>query len=219
MVRGQLFDLLSPFADLIYAIFFISFFIGTALLLFIDRQIARRAWIAAFLSVLIVVTVLGVPMFPVVDMHKFASPNLEEDRTIHELHIVDEEGNEIRYDTRAAPPVKGTRTSGLAGDMVYEYTDQERLDMATFLVDRAEKHRLDIQNGGAFIFEWFQPPRYVDSQKWSHNTITGMSEFESIRVYERDMVYSENNTELQTVSKELKLEINVRDRTISQRAE
>lgn len=216
MITDQLVDALSPFADLILPGFYLAFFAGTLLMLALKhRAYARQLWLGGFLSALLVVTVLGAPILPVVDMHKFPDPTPEE-QTYHELRIVDEEGNEIRYDTRAVPPMQGTRTSRLGRWMVEDYTDEERLEMAGFLVGEAEEYRTELLADRREPLARLQPPRYVDEERWTASDVRGLSRFESIRVYRHTVVFSEDSTEIDSRETELRLEVTPRDDTIEE---
>ena len=216
MITDALVDALSPFADLILPGFYLAFLGGTLLLLVLkERPYARRLWLGAFLSSLLVVTVLGAPILPVVDMHKFPEPTPEE-QTYHELRVVDAEGDEIRYDTRAVPPMQGTRTSRLGRWMVERYDDQRRLEMAGFLLREAEEYRAALLTDGRRPLERLQPPRYVDEERWTAAEVRELSRFESIRVYRHTVVFSEDSTGIESKDTELRLEVNPRAETIEE---
>lgn len=216
MITDQLVDALSPYADLILPGFYLAFFAGTLLMLVLkERAYARRLWLAGFLSVLLVITILGAPILPVVEMHKFPDPTPEE-QTYHELRVVDEDGNEIRYDTRAVPPMQGTRTSRLGRWMVERYADEKRLEMAGFLLDEAEEYRTELLADRRRPLERLQPPRYVDEERWTAADVRGLSRFESIRVYRHTVVYSADSTEIESRETELRLEVTPREETIEE---
>lgn len=216
MITDQLVDALSPFADLILPGFYLAFLGGTLLMLALKhRAYARRLWLGGFLSSLLVVTLLGAPILPVVDMHKFPDPTPEE-QTYHEIRIVDEEGNEIRYDARAVPPMQGTRTSRLGRWMVEDYSDGQRLEMAGFLVGEAEEYRAELLADRRRPLERLQPPRYVDAERWTASDVRDLSRFESIRIYRHTVVFSEDSTAIDSRETELRLEVNPRDDTIEE---
>lgn len=214
MITDQIVEALSPFADIILPGFYLAFLGGTLLMLVLKhRAFARRLWLAGFLSTLLVVTVLGAPILPVVDMHKFSQPSPEE-RTYHEVRVVDADGTEIRYDTRAVPPMQGTRTSGLGRWMVERFDDERRLEMATFLLSEAEEYRAELLAGERGGLERLQPPRYVDESRWTAADVRGLERFESIRVYRHTIVFSEDSTEIESSETELRLEVDPGDGTI-----
>lgn len=216
MIADLIVDVLKPFADLILPGFYVAFFAGTLVLLALkERRYARRLWLTGFLTALLVITVLGAPILPVVDMHKFAEPTPEE-QTYHEFRVVDEDGDEIRYDTRAIPPMQGTRTSALGSAMVNRYGDDRRLELAAFMLDNAREYRSDVEAGGPGGAERLQPPRYVDEERWTAAELSGHSRFESIRVYRHTIVFSADSTEIESKETSLELEVNPGDGTIDE---
>lgn len=213
MIAELVVDLLKPFAEFILPGFYVAFVGGTLLMLALaDRRFARRLWLGGFLSALLVVTVLGAPIVPVVDMHKFAEPTPEE-QTYHELRVVDEDGQEIRYDTRAVPPVQGTRTSALGHRMVHRYDDGRRLELAAFLIREAEEYRESVL-AGPRLHERLEPPRYVDEARWTPAAVGEMSSFETIRVYRHTVVFSADSTTIESRETALALEVTPEDGTV-----
>lgn len=216
MITDLVVDALSPYGDLILPGFYVAFFAGTLVLLALsDREMARRVWLAGFLSVLVVITVLGAPVLPVVDMHKFSQPTPEE-RTYHEFRVVDADGEEIRYDTRAIPPMQGTRTSSLGYSMIERYDDERRLELAAFMLKHAREYRANVEAGGPSAVERLQPPRYVDEERWTAADLAGLSMFESLRVYRHTIVFSADSTEIESKETTLELEVTPGDGTIKE---
>lgn len=216
MITDVLVDALSPFADLVLPGFYLAFLGGTlAMLALKNRAFARRIWLAGFLSSLLVVTALGAPILPVVEMHKFPEPTPEE-QTYHEIRVVDADGTEIRYDTRAVPPMQGTRTSRLGRWMVERYDDERRLELAAFLLAEAEEYRAELLSDGRDPADRLDPPRYVDAERWTAADVRGLSEFESIRVYRHTVVFSEDSTEIASRETELRLEVTPSDDSIEE---
>lgn len=195
MVGDTLVELLGPIADLLLPAIYASFMIGTAVLLALaDRRPARRLWLVGLFSGLVVVTLVGAPLLPFVDMNKYAD-STDEEFTYYEIRMVDAEGTELRYDTRAIPPVKGgTRHSRLGGLMVESYSDGERLEMARFLFDSAVEYRAEVEADEARRLERLQAPRYVDSEPWTREDLADVEPFRSIRIYEVTLVYEDDNT-------------------------
>lgn len=216
MITDLIVDLLQPFADLILPGFYVAFFAGTLLLLALkERRYARRLWLTGFLSVLLVITLLGAPIVPIVDMHKFAEPTPEE-QTYHEFRVVDADGDEIRYDTRAIPPMQGTRTSALGSAMVNRYDDERRLELAAFMLENAREYRAEVESGGPSAAERLQPPRYVDEERWTAADLADHSAFVSIRVYRHRIVFSADSTEIETRETTLQLEVTPDEGTVEE---
>lgn len=195
MVGDTLVELLGPIADLLLPAIYASFMIGTAVSLALaDRRLARRVWLVGLFSGLVVVTLVGAPLLPFVDMNKYAD-STDEEFTYHEIRMVDGDGTELRYDTRAIPPVKGgTRHSRLGGLMVESYSDEERLAMARFLFDSAVEYRAEVEADDPRRLERLAAPRYVDSEPWTRDDLAEMGPFRSIRIYEVTLVYEDDDT-------------------------
>jgi hypothetical protein len=212
-------DILSEFTRVLFPAVYISFFLGTLLILALARRrFAREVWLAGFFTTLLAVTLVGMPLLPVVDMHKFAEPT-EEERTYHEIRAVDAGGDEIRFDDRAIPPVTGTRTASLAGAMVLEYTDEERLEMGEFLLSNSREYRQSVESGDRSVTERLQPPRYVDDPAWTAGELEEYEAFGSIRIYERTLVYADDNTGVESNDERLRLTVDVVDGTVTEHGE
>ena len=209
-------DHLAPFTEIIFPTVYVLFFLGTLLcLVFAHRRIARQVWLAGFFSTLLAVTLVGMPLMPVVDMHKFAEPN-DEERIYYEVRIVDAAGDEIEYDDRATPPTSGSRTSTIAGDMAAEYDDEERVAMAEFFISNAEEYRTEIESGGPPAYERLQPPRYVDDERWTADELTEYEEFEAVRVYERTVTFTDDTTAVESNEEQFLLTVNVANQTTTE---
>lgn len=218
MVADALVDLLAPVADSLLPAVYVSFVVGTAALLALaDRRIARRVWLVGLFSGLVVVTLVGAPLLPFVDMNKYAD-STDEEFTYYEIRMVDGNGTELRYDTRAIPPVKGgTRHSRLAGLMVESYSEAERLEMATFLFERAVAYRAEVEADEPRPLERLQAPRYVDSEPWTREDLEGAGPFETIRIYERTIVYEDDNTGIAALHERERVEIDPAAGTVDER--
>lgn len=223
MAIEALIDLLGPYAKLLLPGLYVAFFLGTLGLLGVAQlrprfaRPARRLWLLGFFSGLAVTTAIGAPILPFVDMNKYSEPS-DETFTYHQIRIADGDGNEIEYDSRAAPPVKGnSRESRLAAKLLRSYSDAERLEMARFLLESARDYRERVESGDTSPLEDLQPPRYVDDQAWTAGELEGFSTFESIRVYRGEMVYEADDTGIESHDRELRLVIDVEDEQIEER--
>lgn len=205
----QFIDFIVPYADYILPTFFIFFVLGTVLAFAASRRPGvRTAYLSGFFAVLIVVTIIGAPLFPIVDMHKFPNP-VPDESTTNEVRIVDTEGNELVYDSRAVPPLEGG--SSTFGSALVGYDETERVEMAQFLVENANEYRDDISSGEASApSDAVQPPRYVDSPEWTTEDVEETTDFETIRVYRETTVFNNDNTDAD-LTYELRLEIDTND--------
>lgn len=206
---------LSAFSGLIRGTFYVFFFAATVVtFVFRERRYVKQAYLAMFLSGLVVVTLVGASVLPLVEMHKFAN-TVDDEEQYYQITIVDEQGTELRYDTRATPPVMGTRTSGLAESMVEDQTDPERLEMGRFLVSNAEEYRASVRRGERDgITQRLSAPRYVEEDRWTAADLEGTSAFVAIRIYERTIRFAEDNSEVADSSRRVVLEVNTDDETI-----
>lgn len=184
-------------------------FIGGTIFTFIFSacRYVKEFYLSIFLTGLFAVTLVGIPMFPFIEMHKFAHTH-DDDHSYHEITIVDEQGNELEYDSRAAPPVQGTRVTHLATSMANEYSDEERLKIASFLLSNANEYKESVRRGDHKSLQArLSAPRYVDDSRWTQADLDGVSEFQSIRIYERTIQYSDDNSEVANSSRQLILEV------------
>lgn len=203
----------------LFPVVYAGFFLGTlGILAFARRRYAREVWLAGFFTTLLVVTLVGMPLLPVVDMHKFAHPS-EEEETYYEIRIVDASGEELRFDDRATPPTTGTRTSTVAGQMADEYTHEQRLEMGEFYLTNAREHRQAVESGDRSVTDRLQPPRYVDDRAWTAAELEAYEAFEAIRIYERTVIYSDDNTAVESNEERPRVTIDPTDRTVTEHEE
>lgn len=218
MVGDTLVELLGPIADRLLPAIYVSFVAGTVVLLALaDRPLARRLWLVGLFSGLVVVTLVGAPLLPFVDMNKYAD-STDEEFTYYEIRMVDGDGTELPYDTRAIPPVKGgTRHSRLGGLMVGSYSDAERLEMARFLFDSAVAYRDEVETDDQRHLERLEAPRYVDSEPWTREDLADVGPFRSIRIYEVTLVYEDDNSGIASRDDQERLRIDPATGTIEER--
>ncbi|MFP8955177.1 hypothetical protein ACLI4Y_00480 [Natrialbaceae archaeon A-CW3] len=209
-------ELLSQFTDILFPAVYVLFFVGTlGVLALAHWRVARQVWLAGFFATLIAVTLVGMPLLPVVDMHKFAQP-ADEEQTYYEIRIVDAAGNEIDLDDRATPPMTGTRTSTVAGEMANDYSDEERLEMGTFYLESIQDYREMIESGGPPAYERLQPPRYVDDHQWTADELDAYEEFEAIRVYERTVIYTDDSSDVEVNEEHHRVTVDVANETVTE---
>ncbi|MFP9190323.1 hypothetical protein ACLI4Q_01465 [Natrialbaceae archaeon A-CW1-1] len=209
-------EFLSQFTDIIFPAVYILFFIGTlGVLALAHWGVVRQVWLAGFFATLIAVTLVGMPLLPVVEMHKFAQPS-DEEETYYEIRVVDAAGNEIELDDRATPPMTGTRTSTVAGEMANDYTDEERLELGAFYLETIQEYRGMIEAGGPPAYERLQPPRYVDDHQWTADELEDYEEFEAIHIYERTVIYTDDNTAVASNEERHRVTIDVANETVTE---
>ena len=208
--------ILSEVTQLLFPVVYVLFFLGTfGILAVAHRRFAREVWLAGFFATLLAVTLVGMPLLPVVDMHKFAQPS-DEEETYYEIRMVDASENELRVDDRATPPVTGTRTSTVAGQLAEEYTDDQRLEMGEFYLENAREHRQAVESGEQSMSDRLQPPRYVDDRAWTATELESYEAFEAIRIYEHTVVYSDDNTAIESTEERPRVTIDPTDGTVTE---
>lgn len=242
MAPDALIDALRPFREYLLPGVFVAFVLGTALALALthwrvgsrfgpadrrplrwllpaDGAVFRRLWLTAFLSGIVVTSLIGAPIVPFVDMNKF-SDRTDDEFTYYEIRMVDGDGDEIRYDVRAIPPVEGaSRHTRLAGMMVHDFSDAERREMAASLFERAVAYRAEVESGHTPWHERLESPVYSQEPPWQPAELEGMSAFETIRIYERTIVYGPDDTEIVDRSERELLRIDPETGTIEERGE
>ncbi|UTF54183.1 DUF2029 domain-containing protein [Natronosalvus rutilus] len=207
---------IEPFTDIIFPVVYILFFVGTiAALALANRRFVRKAWLACFFALLLAVTVVGMTVMPVVEMHKFSQPNSEE-MTYYEIRIVDSAGNELELDDRATPPMTGSRTSSVGQNMAYQYDDEERMEMGRFYIENVNRYRETVESGGPPIYTALEPPRYVDDQQWTAEQLENYEEFESISIYERTIVVNEDSDAVERNEETHLVTIDVANETVTE---
>ena len=208
--------ILAESTQILFPVVYVLFFLGTlGILAFARRQYAREVWLAGFFATLLAVTLVGMPLLPVVDMHKFAQPS-DEEETYYEPRVVDAAGNELRVDDRATPPVTGTRTSTVSGQMADGYTDDQRLEIGEFYLENAREHRQAVESGEQSMSDRLQPPRYVDDRAWTATELESYEAFEAIRIYEHTVVYSDDNTAIESTEERPRVTIDPTDGTVTE---
>ncbi|USZ70853.1 hypothetical protein [Natronosalvus halobius] len=209
-------EYIKPFTDIVFPAVYILFFIGTiGVLAFANRSIAKKVWLACFFALLVAVTVVGMTVMPVVEMHKYSQPNSDE-MTYYEVRIVDSAGNEIELDDRATPPMTGSRTSSVGQKMAYQYDDEERMEMGRFYIEKVNRYRATIESGGPPIYTALEPPRYVDDQQWTAEQLKNYEEFESVRIYERTIVVNEDNDAVERNEETHLVTIDIANETVTE---
>lgn len=198
-------EVLGPYMSLLRPLVFLGFVVVTIVAFyFSEYTLVRRGYVVGFVAVLIVASATGVAMFPAVTMHKFTD-TVGEESTYHEFRIVDESGTEIGYDERASAPVIGTRHASLALAVVEEYDDEQRLEMAEFLMAQATDHRADVEAGES-VTEQLRYPRHVHVEGWSAAELEEVEEFDRLVIYERTIRYDDGAVVDSTEEKVLEID-------------
>lgn len=174
---------LSALLYVLRILFFVAFFVGTGLAYhFRDRFRLRRAFVVTFFACLLVVNVTSVAFPPVVDLHKFSGPGPEE-KTVHEITIVDDRGNELPVDTREIEPVPPSRQDLLASKMVHHCDESERRRVAAYVLEEAREYRERVESESVVSAEDVEFPEDEYGYRWTDERLADYDELVSLRVY------------------------------------
>lgn len=145
------------------------------------RPHVRRAFVGGVLVVLVVSSVVGASPYPFVDLHLY-SPAAPAAVGVYELRVVDADGRELRYDTRAIPPYTNARLNWL-GTRIVEGDDATRAATAAFLLERAERHRASVLAAGGRVLPDGHFPHHVLDYRWTADRVADYGPFVAVRVY------------------------------------
>lgn len=180
-------------------LFFVSFFVGTAVAYrFRDRFHVRRLHVGTLLVTLLLVNVVGIGLVPAVKMHKFPTTGPEEE-TVHEFRMVDEDGNELLLDTRAVDPMPPTRVSEIGRYVVHRYDEDTRREVASFVFEEAREYRRARESSGT-VGTGVEYPRHEYGFEWTPELLAEYDRFVAVRVYEVEITMSEDGTEIASKS-------------------
>ncbi len=159
-------------------VFFGVFIIG--LTACVRRGPTRRYFVVVAFALLLISSQFAITMVPFVHAQRYSSIS-DEIGEGHNLVIVDSSGNELRSDDRATTPVRDR----LLTDVLLEASDEDRLTVASMILEDSETHREDIQGFGPTLSH---PPPSV-SDYWDAETLEEYGDFESVRVYHVETRY------------------------------
>jgi hypothetical protein len=128
------------------------------------------------------------------------------EKTFYEVRLAGPEGEEIRYDARAANPLGGTIVRRYGKNMVSEYTQEETLTIGNYLLRNARDYREDLNEGGEYID--LSVPRHQRDYKWETEKLEAVGEFQQIRVYWIKVQMSEDGTKILNRREKLRLSVN-----------
>jgi len=193
-------------SELIFLLIFIIFVLGTSFtLLFRDQVIIRRTYLVGFFTILIVVNLVGLQMFPFIHLHKFTA-SADDEMTFHEVRVVDENGNELIYDGRATAHFDEFQMQQIGESLANEYSDAEADRAARHLLEQAIEYREVVEKGG----EWHQNlrfPRHTRDYHWTSEEVASLEEFESIRVYKVTVDGSSGHDDVRVVEETREYEL------------
>lgn len=177
-------EVISEFVPLtvFFQLFFICFFASAGVAIYFqDRYHMKQLFVSGFFAALLITGLVGVAVPPVTHMQKFSGAGPEEAEFYH-VYLADDDGDEIRYDARAAEPILNTRLDAYAGDVVNEQDNETRTQSASFLLQQARDYRSEIQSGRPLLTH-FKFPRHEIDYGWQPTEISQYGPFVELRIY------------------------------------
>ncbi len=159
-------------------VFFGVFAVGSVAC--VKRGLTRRYFVVGVVVLLFVSSQFAITMVPFVHAQRYSNVD-DQVGEGHVMVIVDSSGNELRSDDRATTPVRDR----LLTDLLLEALDDERLAVASMILEDGETHREDVQS---YVPPLSHPPPSV-SDYWDAETLEEYDDFESVRVYHVETRY------------------------------
>lgn len=174
---------------------FVGFFVAAGIAIAFNRsKYTRAGFLLLFIGILFWYGIGGGIGWPFVAWHLFQHPT-SEPYSYYELRIVDEKGNELKYDARAAPPTLATPVNRdarlIASDTAISH------DLACFYLDKAREYR-DSIGKPAPAWEFLKFPRHQFGFEWDRTGVDSMGRFIAVRVYRVQHWTSTDGTEIRT---------------------
>jgi hypothetical protein len=169
------------------------------------RPRVRRAFVGGLLVVLVVSSVVGASPYPFVDLHLY-SPAAPAAVGVYELRVVDADGRELRYDTRAIPPYTNARLNWL-GTRIVDGDDATRDATAAFLLERAERHRTSVLAAEGRVLPDGHFPHHVLDYRWTADRVADYGPFVAVRVYAVGVYFAADGRSVDARTERLAVEV------------
>ena len=203
-------DIFVQFGTLLkIAVFFGFFVVSLVALVFRNREVVRRSYVAIILCLLLGSSLTGLQPIPVVNANEYSSVSSE--RYIHyDLRVVDIDGRELPYDPPAMRPA--IQNEELAENMgkvgvgsnktQLAYTPSQRREMAAFLLRNAREYRRQIDPGWDPLASLAFPPHHLRNH-WTSEELNEFSRFVAIRVYRIEVTFTKDGRRVVTDGEQL----------------
>jgi hypothetical protein len=190
--------------QLVGVAFFVGFFVAAGVAIhYATTPYVRKGFLGGFFALLLVVALVGpVQPLPLIQWHKFSHPVPEEQQQ-YQLRVVDGQGRELQYDVAATLSVDGAYLHRYLDDFV-EADAAEQRRVGSYLVDRANVHKSEVQNP-PLTRSIRYPPGYV-RERWTPEKVSRYGEFVGLRVYEITTTTTPDGREVTNVEEELVFE-------------
>lgn len=173
---------------------FLGFFaLALVAVVFHRRPVVRRVYVVCFFAGLLVVSVTVVQAYPLNDLHKFSFTG-EDEETVYKMYVVDEDGNELRFDRRVvptyAPPPPPYTT--MAEVLATRCTEREATLVGRYLLARAASYRERVTTGGSPL-DWVDFPRHHIEDRWTASQLEDFGTFTALAVDRVDITFEQDS--------------------------
>lgn len=188
-------DLMRPYASLVLPVFFVGFFLATlAALVCSENRYVRRVYVGGFFTLLLVTNLfMPVTPAPLVKWHKFSEIRPTE-QTKYEIRVVDEAGNEIKYDNKATWKASGMAMRVVQNELLEETAPDEKRETSQYLLRKAREHRAHLGDRSPSNALRFPPHATVNT--WTAAELEAYDRFVGIRLYRMELETSRDGTEV-----------------------
>ncbi|MFC6865474.1 hypothetical protein ACFQGE_18665 [Halomicroarcula sp. GCM10025817] len=209
MLLQSLIEVLRAYAGLVLPLVFFGFFAVAGLALLFNRHPeVRRTFAVGFVVVFLLCQVSLVPLTvpPLTTYHKFSN-TWDQERVEYEFRVVDENGQELRFDAKSTLEFEGIRMSRLHHQMLTEYSEEENRVVARFLLQSAREYRGELEaGGGRNSLVWSDGgvklrhatnfPAHGHVTTWTPAELSQYGEFVGLRLYRVEIESSADGSEV-----------------------
>lgn len=111
----------------------------------------------------------------------------------YEVLVVDEEGKELRLDSRAVEPVLPAYFHGYVAKELLRNKSGRKLKITSeYMLSEAKNYRDKFESNQSKSY-FIEYPRYQHGYKWNKKILSNYNEFVNLRIYKERKKLSENN--------------------------
>jgi hypothetical protein len=204
-------SLIENFSLLIKVGVFTCFFVAAAVAVrYNENKRIRTGFLVLFFTFILVPGLTGLYAWPFFSWHLYEAPGPER-VTFDEIRVADGEGNEIRYDARASPPIVGSiarrYANAMVGDSSNPFSRDEIRAQACYFLSHANDYREQITKREHGTSGLSITPRHQRDFRWTTERLRGFGEFDRIRIYTVDTTIADDGSHVSTQSDELIIEV------------
>lgn len=184
----------TPFSgEVVVALFYTSFLIGMAIAyIFRDRYKMRQLCVGVFILCLLMVNIGGIHVFPFVNLQKYTQTK---DNTVtqYDIRVVDEHGQELRLDPRAAEPI---RPDKIADTFALHYSAEERNQTFRHIYSEVTAYREHVQSRSGIRSSALRFPEHDFGDRWSKSELQRYGRFVAVRIIKVEKTFVNDSTEV-----------------------